>query len=114
MGSRSQLPIWTGFVAILIVTTFCAGRAQSFYFFGWPGSGIPPLPTVISPAVPAEANPPSAQPPVDQWPFEPGNPSILPEDPTSPKPSVPEPTTIISAMIGLGTLSVLRRLLKKA
>jgi hypothetical protein len=84
-------------VAAVAVSAWLAAPASAFYFPGWPGSGEPKTPTIVPPTTPTEGNLPSAKPPIDTPPPEgelpPGGPS-----------SVPEPTTVTAALIGLAAV----------
>jgi MYXO-CTERM domain-containing protein len=81
-------------VAVLLLT----GPAQAFYWYGWPGSRVPPRKTIVGPPDKhAPENPPEV----------PVNPPVVPPvvPPTEP---VPEPATALAALAGLGALAAAR------
>jgi hypothetical protein len=74
-----------------------AGPAQAFYWYGWPGSKLPPDQTVITPPNDDKPGNPPDRPPVNPPPNEP--------PPNNP---VPEPGTAVIALIGIGSIAARR------
>jgi hypothetical protein len=73
-----------------------AAPAQAFYWYGWPGSGLPPPRTIVGgPHTPGTPEFPPVGPPVV--------PPVVP-----PGSSVPEPGTGLAWLIGLGVLAARR------
>lgn len=93
--------------AALLLTGWGAGPAVGFYFPNWPGSRVPPPPSVVPPDAPTPGNPPSTQPPTDTPPTQ--NPPPGTEQP----PGVPEPATSVAAGIGLMAVAAVRRMKRK-
>jgi len=73
--------------------------AGAFYWYGWPGSGVTPAPTI--------ATRPATKLPADE-----GTPATVtpkvPEVPTEPK-QIPEPVTLLTVAVGLATVGLARR-----
>ena len=90
---------WIAAVAGLLST---AGPARAFYWYGWPGSKLPPDRTVITPPHQDKPGNPPDRPPVTP-----------PPDTTPPGTSTPEPSTALAALIGLGALTARRAWRKK-
>jgi MYXO-CTERM domain-containing protein len=78
-----------------------AGPAQAFYWYGWPGSQLPPDRPVITPPNDDKPGNPPDRPPVNPPPEEPP-----PNNPT------PEPGTAVVALVGLGAIAA-RRLMRQ-
>jgi len=88
---------WVAAVALVLAS---AAPSYAFYWYGWPGSGLPPPRTVVTPP-PIEIPPgtPPEKPPT-------GPPIVVP--PGQPPSPTPEPGTALVALIGLGTLAAAR------
>lgn len=96
--------LWFGWVAAVSMILFLAEPANAFYWYGWPGSRLPPDRTVVTPPNKDKPGNPPDRPPVNP-----------PEQPpvTPPGSSVPEPATSLAAVIGLGTLAAARALRRR-
>ncbi len=77
----------------LAAAALTGSSASAFYFPNWPGSLVPPRPAMIMSYTPGD--PPSVQPPVP-----PETPTSNPGTPGG----VPEPSTLMLAVIGVGVL----------
>jgi MYXO-CTERM domain-containing protein len=97
---RSYRLAMCGFAAAAGLLSF-AGPVQGFYWYGWPGSKLPPDRTVITPPNDDRPGNPPDRPPVNPPPEQPP-----PNNPT------PEPATAVVALAGLGAIAV-RRLLRQ-
>jgi hypothetical protein len=88
---------WAAAVAAVLAS---AGPAPAFYWYGWPGSRVPPRKTIVGPPGAPENPPvfPPLMPPVN-------SPPELPPTPPGP---VPEPGTALAALAGLGALAAAR------
>lgn len=95
---RIRRMIWWNLLAAVAVLA-SAGPADAFYWYGWPGSQIPPPRTVITPPNKDHPGSPPDVPPV-------GPPSTTPPD-TPPSPT-PEPATAFAALAGLSALAAAR------
>lgn|GEM_PF-3124264 len=102
--------------AVVVVTLTACGPAHAFYWYGWPGSGINPTPSLITPqsmALPGDPQPsgsPSSTPP-SQTPS--GPPTDATPPPVGPPDSTPEPSTGLIGLVGLGALAAVRRWRKR-
>jgi hypothetical protein len=85
---------WISAVTALLST---AEPAHAFYWYGWPGSKLPPDRTVITPPHKDRPGNPPDRPPVNP-----------PPDTTPPGNPTPEPGTALAALIGLGVLTAKR------
>src|SRR5688500_18916915 len=74
-----------------------SGPAQAFYWYGWPGSKLPPDRTVITPPNDDKPGNPPDRPPV--------KPPTTPPPPNNP---IPEPGTAVVALAGLGAIAARR------
>ena len=74
-----------------------AGPAQAFYWYGWPGSQLPPDRTVITPPNDDKPGNPPIRPPVNP-----------PPDNQPPNTPTPEPATAVVALLGLGIFAARR------
>jgi hypothetical protein len=83
--------------------------ARAFYWFDWPGSGIPRVPTLIDTPRPGDPPPPAGR--VEPGPTGPELPINNPGGPgPGPGPNhVPEPATALLALAGVGALALNRR-----
>ena len=89
---------WIAAIAGLLSS---AEPARAFYWYGWPGSKLPPDRTVITPPHKDKPGNPPDRPPVNPPPDTPP-----PNNPT------PEPATGLAALIALGAMAarqVMRR-----
>ena len=93
---RSRLTRWC-WAATLAATVSSPGAASAFYWYGWPGSKLPPDRTVITPPHQEKPGNPPDRPPVNPPPEQPP-----PNNPT------PEPGTALAALIGLGAVAARR------
>jgi len=87
---------WAWVAAVLVLAS--AGPAQAFYWYGWPGSRLPPPKTIVGP--------PHTQQPPPEWPPV-GPPPVVPPI-VPPGGAVPEPATALVALAGLGALAAAR------
>src|SRR5215211_393146 len=85
---------WVAAVAGLLSSAEPVG---AFYWYGWPGSKLPPDRTVITPPHEDKPGNPPDRPPVNP-----------PPDETPPNNPTPEPGTALAALIGLGAIAVRR------
>jgi len=74
-----------------------AAPVQAFYWYGWPGSKLPPDRTIITPPHKDRPGNPPDRPPVNP-----------PPDTTPPGSPTPEPGTAVTALIGLAALAIRR------
>lgn len=102
MRTRRRIVIWAATTAIVAGV---ASPAPAFFFRGWPGSGLPKPPVLITPRAPTEDNPPSGRDPD----VDPPKPPPSPHGPNG----VPEPGTLALAAAGLGALVLRRRMRKR-
>lgn len=86
-------------VTALLVT---AEPARAFYWYGWPGSKLPPDRTVVTPPHKDKPGNPPDRPPV--------NPPPETEEPPTP---TPEPASGLAALLGLGALAATRALRRR-
>jgi MYXO-CTERM domain-containing protein len=91
--------IWFGGVAAVVALLTSAEPVSAFYWYGWPGSKLPPDRTVVTPPHKDKPGNPPERPPVNP----PEQPPVIP--PGSP---VPEPATALAALAGLGALAATR------
>ena len=101
---RNPCNNWWMWVIAIAAIIGSSERAQAFYWYGWPGSGVQPDRTLVGPPGP------------------PRIPTGLPVVVTTPPPSqsqppggshsTPEPATGLVAIVGLGVLAGVRSLRK--
>src|SRR5262245_12424757 len=103
--TRIRRLIWFAGVAAVVAILASAEPAEAFYWYGWPGSKLPPDRTVVTPPHKDKPGTPPDRPPVTP----PDQPPITP--PGSP---VPEPGTGLVALLGLGALVATRRWRRRA
>jgi MYXO-CTERM domain-containing protein len=84
-------------VAATVGVLSSASTAHAFYWYGWPGSKLPPVRTIIPPPHDKHPGNPPDRPPVNP-----------PPDTTPPGSPTPEPATALTALIGLGALAARR------
>lgn len=92
-----------GLITAVAVLFVFSNSAQAFYWRGWPGSGLVTAPHLVDPNHPTPGNPPS-----DPLPLPGTENTYIPPGVGSPE-SVPEPTTGLAGLIGLGAIAALRR-----
>jgi PEP-CTERM motif len=96
-------------VPLLALGFFAApSQAHAFYWFDWPGSGTPRVPTLIDTPRPGDPPPPPAG-RVEPGPTGPELPINNPGGPTPGPNPVPEPATALLALAGIGALAASRR-----
>jgi len=95
---RIRRVVWWNLVAAMVVLV-SAGPAGAFYWYGWPGSQIPPPRTIVTPPHKNHPGTPPEVPPV-------GPPIETP--PGGPPSPTPEPATALAALAGLGALAAAR------
>ena len=93
---RRGVSCWACVAAVLAVLA-SAGPARAFYWYGWPGSRLPPPKVIVGPPHGPETPP--------EWPPV-GPPPVVP--PITPPTRVPEPGTALAALIGLGAVAAAR------
>jgi hypothetical protein len=80
--------------------------ARAFYWHGWPGSRVTPVPTLIPPPSQTTPGTPTPPPPEQVPPGgPPGGPPVGPP-PVGPPNQTPEPATGLIALAGLGAVAV--------
>lgn len=94
-------------VMSLLLSHCAAGSAHGFFFPGWAGSGVKNRQPLVTPPPAQPFNPPSTLGPPDDE----DQPPIRPDDPgdRQPPPAVPEPASVVSALVGLACVARLRR-----
>jgi MYXO-CTERM domain-containing protein len=90
-------------IAAVVGLLWIAKPAPAFYWYGWPGSKLPPDRTVITPPHDDKPGNPPDRPPVNP-----------PPNDTPPPNPIPEPATALAALIGLGVLGARRAWRRKA
>jgi hypothetical protein len=106
---RERGVIGLSWLAALVAVFAQAAPAGAFYWYGWPGSGIPPERSIVGfPLVGPQHK--DWQPPPIEVPVGPtsGGGPIIP-----PPQSTPEPATALAAIIGLGALAATRAIAGK-
>jgi hypothetical protein len=96
---RIRSIIWCGGLLAIAALLMSAEPARAFYWYGWPGSKLPPDRTVVTPPHKDKPGNPPERPPVNP----PNNPPVIP-----PGTPVPEPATALAALTGLGAMAALR------
>src|SRR5262245_65973722 len=97
--TRIRRLIWFGGVAAVVALLATAEPALAFYWYGWPGSKLPPDRTVVTPPNKDKPGNPPDRPPVTP-----------PPDTEQPPPNpTPEPASGLAALLGLGALAAARR-----
>lgn len=95
---RGSWRMWGAVIVLLAINT----QAHAFYWYGWPGSLVPPRETLTPPTEPENPNPPVGPPvPVDK-------------PPVGPPQHTPEPSTGIIGLLGFGALAAARKWRKRA
>ncbi|HEV3440467.1 MAG TPA: PEP-CTERM sorting domain-containing protein [Gemmata sp.] len=101
---RKLCAIWLSWAVAFAAILISSAPAQAFYWYGWPGSGIPPERTIVGPPGGVTGVPPRI-------------PVGLPVVVTTPPPSgqtTPEPGTGLAALVGIGVLAVARALRRRS
>jgi MYXO-CTERM domain-containing protein len=104
--------------AVGVVAALAAcGPAHAFYWYNWPGSGLPKQPTLLPPKTPDTTGtppvvilpvaPPEIITPGSGGPTPPVGPPVVP--PGGPPTSTPEPATGLLGLAGLGVVAAVRR-----
>ncbi len=107
-GMWKPCAMWLGWAMTVATMLISSAPAHAFYWYGWPGSGIPPERTIVGP--PSSSSPPShtSKPPSDGSGSPPRVPVGLPVVVTAPPPTnlaTPEPATGLAAVVGIGILA---------
>jgi MYXO-CTERM domain-containing protein len=108
-GMRKSCAIWWNWAIALAAIAISSAPVQAFYWYGWPGSGLPPDRTIVGPPGGKSGSGPKVPVglPVVVTTPPPGQGTEPPGGGSGPH-STPEPATGIVALIGLGALAAAR------
>ncbi len=106
-GPRGR--VWAAGVAAVLAA---AGPANAFYWRNMPGSGVPPVPTLMTTTTtavpvgntqspPTDGTPPATTPVVTP-------PPVIVPDPVPVLNTTPEPSTMVAGLVGLAVTGVAR------
>jgi hypothetical protein len=107
---RKFCTIWLIWVVALVAIIVTSAQAHAFYWYGWPGSGVPPDRTIVGPPG-GSSKPPPKNPtgtPVVVTNPPPGGTGTEPPGGGSESHPTPEPATGLATLAGLGVLAVVR------
>jgi hypothetical protein len=110
-GMRKSCTIWRLWVIALAAMVVSSAPVQAFYWYGWPGSGVPPDRIIVGPPGGKSGSPPKVPVgvPVVVTTPPPGQGTEPPGGGTEPH-TTPEPATGLVAIVGLGVLAAVRAL----
>src|SRR5262245_36934735 len=104
--------------AVIAVTLAVCAPASAFYWYDWPGSRIPPVPSILPPDQGLPGNPPI--PPRHTEPMAPpiktdNPPPIKTQNPppVGPPEQTPEPATGLIGLLALGAVAAAKRWKRK-